>query len=87
MKQVLFFLYLAEARKPKSPHQALAMTASPDEEMLILQKKYYIQLLMPKEAPIAVSTEMAILRIIFHVSFLIIIVSYALKIYVSVVTS
>lgn len=42
---------------------------------------------MPKEAPIAVSTEMAILRITFHVSFLIIIVSYALKIYVSVVTS
>ena len=63
------------------------MTASPDEEMLILQKKYYIQLLMPKEAPIAVSTEMAILRITFHVSFLIIIVSYALKIYVSVVAS
>ena len=79
VKQVLFFL--------KSPHQALAMTASPDEEMLILQKKYYIQLLMPKEAPIAVSTEMAILRITFHVSFLIIIVSYALKIYVSVVAS
>lgn len=61
------------------------MTACPDEEMLILQMKYYIQLLMPKEAPIAVSTEMAILRITFHVSFLIIIVSYALKSYVSVV--
>ena len=67
MKQVLFFLYMAEASLP--------------------QPEFYIQLLMPKEAPIAVSTEMAILRITFHVSFLIIIVSYALKIYVSVVAS
>ena len=56
-------------------------------EASLPQPEFYIQLLMPKEAPIAVSTEMAILRITFHVSFLIIIVSYALKIYVSVVAS